>query len=91
MYKLTHYGDDGYQGIAQSTNAADPTRRRDLFGAAVLDVNPPKPAQIKSAMTASGIVPRTMVGNTRRTADVNAPLWPERILSINMNPVGSGK
>ena len=40
------------------------------------------------AMTASGMVPSTMVGRMRwRTAETKAPFWPESRLSISMKPV----
>ena len=40
------------------------------------------------AMTASGMVPSTIVGRMRcESADWNAPFWPEIRLSISMKPV----
>ncbi len=40
------------------------------------------------AMTASGMVPSTMVGSTRcDRADRNAPFWPEIRASMVMKPV----
>ena len=44
------------------------------------------------AITASGMVPSTMVGRIRwLNADRNAPSWPERSESISMKPVTGGK
>ena len=44
------------------------------------------------AITASGIVPSTMVGSTRcETAEAKAPFSPDIRLSISMKPVGWGK
>ncbi len=43
-------------------------------------------------MTASGMVPSTMVGRMRwLTADLKAPGWPESSESISMKPVTGGK
>ena len=44
------------------------------------------------AITASGMVPSTMVGRIRcATADRKAPSWPDSSVSISMKPVTGSK